>query len=66
MTAVVEGFAEAVPVEQTAAPRLIGTDRAVSHNRMGRGRDIAVIVSVGVAEVAWCATLGYAIWALIF
>ena len=66
ISAVVEGFAEVAPVEQAVAPRVISMDRTVSPRRAGRGRDVAIIVSVGITEVVWFAALGYAIWALVF
>ena len=66
ITAVVDGLAEVAPVEQAVAPRFIGTDRTASPRRAGRGRDAAILVSIGVAEAVWFAALGYAIWALIF
>jgi len=66
ITAVVEGLAEVAPIEQTVAPRLAGTDSTVSLRRTGRARELAILASIGVAEVAWCAAIGYAIWALIF
>ena len=55
ISAVVEGFPEVAPAEQ-----------AVARSWSGRGRDVAIVVSIGVTQVAWCAALGYAIWALVF
>ena len=66
ITAVVEGLAEVAPVEQAVGPRLGSMDRTVSPRRIGHARDLAILASIGIAEVAWCAALGYAIWALIF
>lgn len=66
ITALVEGLAEIAPVEQTVGPRLGSPDRTVSPRRTGRARDLTILASIGIAEVAWCAAIGYAIWALIF
>ena len=48
------------------AEDLVTGDRRASAGRSSRGRDIAIIASIGVAEAAWFALLGYAIWALVF
>ena len=58
ITAVAESLGEA-PAEQALAPRLVTTGR-------GRGHDFAVIISIGIAEAAWCAILGWAIWRIVF
>jgi hypothetical protein len=33
--------------------------------RSGRARGVAIIVSIGVAQAAWWAMLGWALWTLI-
>jgi hypothetical protein len=49
----------------TVADNLV-TDRRAAARRSSRSRDIAIIASIGAAEAAWFALLGYAIWVYLF
>jgi hypothetical protein len=48
------------------AENLVTGERRAPSRRSSRSRDIAIIASIGVAEAAWFALLGYAIWAFLF
>jgi hypothetical protein len=63
--AVAESLAEVGPADQAVAPHLVITERQASSGRNGRGRDLAIIISIGIAEAAWCAMLGWAIWTFV-
>ena len=47
----------------TAVAELVEVE--ASPRRSRRGRDLAVIISIGIAEAAWCAGLGWALWTLV-
>jgi hypothetical protein len=56
ITAVAESLGEARPADQAV--------RTISKHAE-RGRTLAVLFSVGIAEVAWCGVLGWAIWTFV-
>ena len=64
-TAVAESRGEIRPTDQALAAHLITADRTVSRRRAGHGWDLAIVISVGIAEAAWCGTLGWAIWTFV-
>ena len=65
ITAVAESRGDVRPADQALASHLITADRAVSRRRAGRGWDLAIVISVGIAEAAWCGMLGWAIWTFV-
>jgi hypothetical protein len=61
ITAVAESLGEVGPADQAVAPHLVTAGR----RRAGGGWSLAVVVSVGIAEAAWCGMLGWAIWTFV-
>ena len=61
ITAVAESLGEVGPADQALAPHLVTAER----RRAGGGWSFAVVISVGIAEAAWCGMLGWAIWTFV-
>ena len=65
ITAVAESLGEVGPADQAPAAHLVTADRTISPKQAERGWSFAVVISVGIAEAAWCGMLGWAIWTFV-